>query len=96
MVAADIAKVAAVIYAVETLSLASQGEVQTLTPEAFVPAAVKIVRESERAVGMGLAEYVAEADRLREAATTDAGPGDDEVAVDEYPGTPDVQPDDVL
>ncbi len=54
----EVSQVAAIIYAVETLSLASQGETQRLSPEQFVPAAVRIVQEAERAQGMGAAAYL--------------------------------------
>ncbi len=54
----ELSQVAAIIYAVETLSLASQGETQRLSPEQFVPAAVRIVQEAERAQGMGAAAYL--------------------------------------
>lgn len=58
MVAAEVAKVAAVLYAVETLSLEAQGETQTLAPEEFVPGAVRILREAQRAEGMGWEAYL--------------------------------------
>lgn len=59
MIATEVAKVAAVLYTVETLSLQAQGETQTLAPEAFVPGAVRILREAQRAEGLGWDVYLA-------------------------------------
>lgn len=68
----EVSQVAAIIYAVETLSLASQGETQRLAPEQFVPAAVRIVREATRAQGMGADAYLAEIETILQA-EEDAG-----------------------
>lgn len=55
---ADVAKIAATIYGTETAVLAMQGTVQQLSPEAFVPAAMRILKESYDAVAMGVDVYL--------------------------------------
>jgi hypothetical protein len=82
MLSADVAKVAAIIYAVETLSLVSNGEVQTLAPEAFVPAAVRILQEAEKVQGLGVDTYLAGIEVAKATAAVEEveqrGPGPDE------------------
>ena len=59
--APDVAKVAVLLYGVETVSLtlASQGaETQQLTPEAFVPGAVRLLREASKVQAKGVEKYL--------------------------------------
>lgn len=57
--AADVVRAAAIIYAAETLSLHVDGDGNPLGPEAYVPVAVRLCQEVNRAEGMGWAEYLA-------------------------------------
>lgn len=66
--APDVAKVAVLLYGVETLSLASQGETQRLTPEAFVPGAVRLLSESAKVQAKGVEKYLDDADKEKRAA----------------------------
>ena len=65
---ADVAKVAVLLYGVETLSLASQGLTQELTPERFVPGATRLLVEAAKVQSLGPDKYLAEVAAANEAA----------------------------
>jgi hypothetical protein len=64
----DVAKVAAILYGTETVCLAAQGLTQEVTPERFVPGAVRLLVEAAKVESLGVDMYLAEVQAAREAA----------------------------
>lgn len=68
----DVAKVAALLYGVETLCIAVQGETQQLTPEQFVPGAVRLLQECAKVQALGADKYLADVEERKAAAISEA------------------------
>lgn len=66
----EIGKVAAILYAVDTVVKTSTGEQQERTPESFTPDAIKVLNEANRAVGTGVAKYLEESGQDKAPETT--------------------------
>lgn len=62
----DIAKVAAILFVVDTVVKGSTGEQQERTAESFVPEALGVLQEANRAIGTGVAKYLEDARQERE------------------------------
>jgi hypothetical protein len=69
---ADVAKITALIYGVETLCIAIQGETQQLSPESFVPNAVRLLQESAKVQSLGVDGYLADVEQRKATALAEA------------------------